>query len=134
MKKHSTIAAVIAAALLTACASGTSKLNPPDITANKPTPNPSTVSLNDFQIDLIVLDSECFGSAGANVTAEPNLSIDGGEFDGQATLVYDVRGGEAVETHSMELNGSSYTYDKLFISTASCNFNLTATPTRLITR
>lgn len=94
----------------------------------------SAVSLDDFQLDLIVLESQCFDTAGGLVTIEPDLSIPGASYDGQATLVYEVHGGDSVETFRLELDGTNFTYNEETISTPTCSSHLTAVPVRLIER
>jgi hypothetical protein len=89
----------------------------------------------DFQLEVVVLSQECFGSAGCNVTYElditylPTVPL---EDDGEWTLVYEVTGGEdGPQIGSMTLRGDgSVTYQgETFISTAAAGSPLTATVT-----
>lgn len=105
----------------------------PPITVVATTEAPaSDVSISDFSIELVVLENQCFDTAGALVTVKPMLNTLTGHYDGQATLVYEVHGGEAVETYNIEVDGDNYTTSKLHIQTPTCNVNLTAEPTMLI--
>lgn len=51
--------------------------------------------------------------------------------DYSATIIYEVHGGDQVDTHSIELEGSQYSYDSVFIGIDSCDYELTAVPVRI---
>lgn len=94
---------------------------------------------DDFMIDLIILENKCFNTAGALVTVEPELVVSdldsflasGNEY----TIVYEVHGGEAVNTYNLSLDSDgNYTYDQETISTASCDFELVAEVVRVLQR
>jgi hypothetical protein len=70
---------------------------PPATEAPEPTPDP--LDLNDFTVDLKVTDKQCFGSAGCNVTVEPNLTfvhavdqLDGRSYSVTITITGDSSG------------------------------------------
>lgn len=134
---------ILAAVGLTACGTAQAKANEafvvddstPATTEAPDTTEASTdLTLDDIAVSLVTLDSQCFDSAGGLVTVEADLSITGGTYPGKATLVYEIRGGEHVETHSLELEDDRYSTDQNTVSTASCSANLTAVPVNLIER
>ena len=94
-----------------------------------------SVSLSDFSVDLFITENQCFDTAGALITAEPDLSYTGtADLDGRTfTIVYEVSGGGANETYSMELNGDdgNYSYDTHMISTDRCVDGLNARVTAI---
>ena len=61
---------------------------------------------SDFIVELIILESNCFDTAGALVTVEPDLFTD---VTGNYTIVYEIHGGEAVETLRLELSDDGAT-------------------------
>jgi hypothetical protein len=87
--------------------------------------------VSDFMLDLILLEDECYGSAGALLTVEPDLTwlgndskLDAGE---DWTLIYEIHGGEyGTETYNLTVHGDdgSYSYDEHIISTASCYYDV----------
>lgn len=91
-------------------------------------------SIDDFSIDIVVIEDKCYDSAGALMTIEPDVSIRGGSYDGQATLVYEVHGGGINDTFNVEIDGDRYSYDQELLDVDRCNVTLTATPVRLIER
>jgi hypothetical protein len=122
---------------LTACGSAQAAETTAAPTTEAPatTEAPETeITLADFEVSLVTLDSECFDSAGGLVTVEADLAINGGTYPGKATLVYEIHGGEHVETHSLELEDDRYSTDQNTVSTASCSAHLTAIPVNLIER
>ena len=87
---------------------------------------------SDFIVELIVLESECFNTAGALVTVEPDLFSD---VTGNYTIVYEIHGGEAVETLRLELSDDgSYSYSEHTVSTASCEYDLSTEVVNVIER
>jgi len=132
---------ILIAVGLTACGTVQAKTNEAFVvddsapaTTEAPETDDAPYTLDDFTIELITLESECFDSAGALVTVEPDLYIRDGEYPGKATLVFEIRGGEHTETFRMELDGDGYTTNEEMIATATCSANLTAVPTNLIER
>jgi len=91
----------------------------------------------DFTVQLIVLEDECYGSAGGLVTFEPDLTVDSIEdWDTDATIVYEIRGGEdGAETHRIELKADGqYRYSEEIVGTAECGDRLTAEVVRVLSR
>jgi len=99
---------------------------------------PATIefSPDDFAVELIVLENQCFNSAGALITVEPKLSILGAQPAPEQTLtvIYEIHGGESVETRNLEVSGGQYTYDESTISTADCADELSATVVDVLER
>ncbi len=104
---------------------------PEPTTTTKPPREPTP---QDFTIELLVIESQCFDSAGANVTIEPSVKYDGPAIPGEWVLSYEIQGGENVERFSIEGDGGDISFDQQLISTASCDDVLTAVPVQLIVR
>jgi hypothetical protein len=92
----------------------------------------SSVSTSDFDVSMFITENECYNSAGALITAEPDLTyigtedIDGREF----TIVFDVTGGGMRQTGSVELHADGqYSYGSEMYDTPTCVSTLTATVT-----
>lgn len=106
-------------------------------TSPSTTPTAATADLADFMVELIVVEKQCFGSAGCNVTIEPELFYDGPPLPSSAryTLVYEVQGGEdGPLTFNIDIEGDSYSYDQELISTARSEDELTVELVRLLSR
>ena len=84
-----------------------------------------TLTVEDVTITLFETGSECFNSAGAIVTWEPEVTTRN-NFQGDALVVYDVLGGEFVETYNIELSDGSFSYRPELTSTESCTYELSA--------
>lgn len=103
----------------------TTTTRPPTTTTTLPPPLPEH-----FAVSLVVTESRCFNSAGANVTVEPELSYtgpglpDGGEWQ----IIYEIHGGEVVETFSFDVTSDGdYSYRPHLVQTPTCSDTLTAT-------
>jgi len=86
----------------------------------------------DFAITVVVLEKSCFGSAGCNVTYTIELAYLGPPLDPADTwqVVYDVTGGESVQTNTLEVTGTEYRFDEQSLtSTPSEGAELTAAAT-----
>ncbi|NUK48834.1 hypothetical protein HRW14_00620 [Streptomyces lunaelactis] len=105
--------------------------------ADKPTEEPMEEIYNkapvreEFSLDLKTKSKQCFGSAGCNVTVEPNLSYLGPlplDPDKTYSITYEVRGGEdGAIIQTMELtNQTSLSYHPVVMSTATSGAKLTA--------
>lgn len=146
MKKLLLVLAVVAT-LLAACAAPTPQIvvvtaTQPPATARptvrptaRPTARPKPLVLSDLTLTLIVIETQCFGSAGGLVTVQPELGVDAYAHVGQEyLLIYEIRGGEyGAETDSLEMhtNGTySYTTERT-ISTTSCDDKLSVQMTGL---
>lgn len=90
------------------------------------------VSASDFAITMFITENECYDSAGALITAEPDLTylgtqdLTGREF----TIVFDVSGGGLEQTGSVELQSDGkYSYESEMYDVPTCPDTLTATVT-----
>jgi hypothetical protein len=131
------IAAAVVAVVLVFAFLGDDDEPGPDSFTNTPSEpaESEAITLSNFGIDLVVLESQCFDTAGGLVTVEPDVSaVDVPPAGYRATLVYEIRGGENTETFNIEITGSDYSYDEHLISTADCSDELTVVPTRLLER
>jgi hypothetical protein len=91
----------------------------------------------DFLVELVVLEDECFNSAGALVTVEPDLTLTSTREpapDQELTIVFEIHGGENVETQRIDLTGDSYSYEEHVVSTESCEYELSAEVVQVIER
>jgi hypothetical protein len=89
-----------------------------------PTPTYAVVDADSFTIDLKTKSRQCFGSAGCNLTVEPNLTYVGvGDIDPDAVyeITYEIRGDESgpvIATAELS-NETSLNYTPSLISTVS---------------
>ncbi|WP_330280508.1 hypothetical protein OHO83_38365 [Streptomyces sp. NBC_00569] len=97
--------------------------------AKEPEPEPtySDVDADSFTIDLKTKSRQCFGSAGCNVTVEPDLTlvIDSESVDPDAVyeITYEIHGDESgpiIETAELS-DRTSLNYTPSMISTASAS-------------
>ncbi|MFE2068146.1 hypothetical protein ACFXDH_38205 [Streptomyces sp. NPDC059467] len=97
-----------------------------------PTPTPSydEVTADSFTVELRTTQRQCFGSAGCNVTVEPNLSYlgDSESIDPDAVyeITYEIHGDESgpvIETAELS-DRTSLHYTPSTISTASAGTNV----------
>jgi hypothetical protein len=90
----------------------------------EPSPTFEEVDADDFTIELRTTRRQCFGSAGCNVTVEPELTYMGlGDIDPDATyeITYEIRGdrsGPVIATADLS-DETSLNYTPSLISTAS---------------
>lgn len=111
----------------------------PPVVTEAPTtttePAPYEFGPEDFYIELFETERTCYGSAGALVVVEPELSsLSLHSLEGRSFLiVYRVDGGEyGPETHNLELQPDGmYSYTPEMIGTATCDGVLTATVTQV---
>ncbi|WP_405946541.1 hypothetical protein OG588_07125 [Streptomyces prunicolor] len=108
----------------------TAESNAPDadaVPAEQPTPEPtySEVDADSFAIGLKTTAQHCFGSAGCNVTVEPDLTYlgDSEEIDPDAVyeITYEIHGDESgpvIETAELS-DETNLNYTPSVISTAS---------------
>lgn len=102
----------------------------PTTTTTQPTTTTTQVELttDDFLIELFVIEDECFGSAGALVTVEPDLTYVGANPypGGEHLLVFEISGVEGgTETYNLTVHDDgNYTYNQEMLSTTSCDYNL----------
>lgn len=101
-------------------------------TASEPSPSPSydEITPDSFEIKLKTKSRQCFGSAGCNVTVEPDLTYmgDSTDIDPDAVyeITYEIRGDESgpvIETAELS-NQSSLNYTPTMVSTASSGTKL----------
>lgn len=96
-----------------------------------------TFDEDDFLVELIILESQCFNSAGALVTVEPDLTLTaatGPAPDQELTIVFEIHGGEFVETRRLDVTGDSYSYEEYVVSTESCEYDLSTEIVQVINR
>lgn len=92
-----------------------------------PTPTYDEVDADNFSIELRTTKRQCFGSAGCNVTVEPELTYLGDSDnispDAVYEITYEIHGddsGPVIETAKLT-NRTSLNYTPSLISTASAN-------------
>lgn len=92
--------------------------------APDPTPSYDEVTVDSFEIKLKTKSKQCFGSAGCNVTVEPDLTYVGlGDIDPDATyeITYEIHGDESgpvIETAELS-DQTSLSFTESLIQTAS---------------
>ncbi|MFE7271760.1 hypothetical protein [Streptomyces sp. NPDC057623] len=110
--------------------------------ADEPTPEPTyeEVGVDSFTIELRTTERQCFGSAGCNVTVEPELTYlgDSGAIDPDAVyeITYEVRGdqsGPVIETAELS-DQTSLNYTPSMISTASAGTKVSVKITDVLER
>lgn len=88
----------------------------------------------DFQIGIVETERSCFGSAGCNITYRIDVTYVGVQpLDSSAsyTVVYEVHGGDDLQTKNFEIRGSEIEYSEELISTPP-NPNLSAVAVRVL--
>ncbi|WP_020140004.1 hypothetical protein [Streptomyces sp. 351MFTsu5.1] len=100
----------------------------------EPDPGPTypQVDADSFSIDLRTTQRQCFGSAGCNVTVEPELTYLGSSSDLDPDAVYEItyeihgdESGPVIQTAELT-NQTSLSYRPSLISTASASTELSA--------
>ncbi len=94
-------------------------------------------SLSEFEVELVIVNKECFGSAGCNVTFQPVLYYDGPDIpdDVEYRLVYEVRGGEdGTLVFYLDLEGTMYSWNDEHIQIARSSDELTVEVVRVLER
>jgi hypothetical protein len=108
-------------------AAATTSSAPPVDAASEPTPSPSydEVTADQFTIKLKTKERQCFGSAGCNLTVEPDLTYlgDSDSIDPNATyeITYTIHGDESgpvIETAELS-DQTSLNYTPTVVQTAS---------------
>ncbi|WP_405994781.1 hypothetical protein [Streptomyces sp. NBC_00986] len=104
------------------------------VPAEKPDPEPTyiTVDADSFTIGLKTTARQCFGSAGCNVTVEPDLTLLGDteaiDPDAVYEITYEIHGDESgpvIETAELS-DRTSLNYTPSMISTASSGTQVSA--------
>ncbi|MBK3574261.1 hypothetical protein JHN63_10585 [Streptomyces sp. MBT65] len=104
------------------------------VTAAKPDPEPtySEVDADSFTVGLKTTARHCFGSAGCNVTVQPDLTFlgdsEGIDPDAVYDITYEIHGDESgpvIETAELS-NRTSLSYTSSVLSTASAGTELSA--------
>jgi predicted small secreted protein len=130
-----TAALALSALALTGCNSGTSSGSKPSHTAHRAAtaqpveettaPEYVTPTADDFEITLKTTHRQCFGSAGCNVTVEPDLTYAGTVVSLDPAITYDItyeitgdESGPVVNTLTLSA-GTSIRYTPSDLSTAS---------------
>lgn len=103
----------------------------PAAAAADPTPSYIDVTADDFTIELKTTKRQCFGSAGCNLTVEPDLSLSVDSSSIDPDTVYDItytihgdESGPVVETAELS-NQTSLNYTPSMVSTASSGTKVT---------
>ena len=119
----------LATSTTTTSTSSTTTTMRPTTTTTTPAPKPE-----DFEVELVVIEDQCFGSAGALVTVRPTVTYKGfRQMAGDWLLVYEVVGVEAgKETYNLSISDDEYTVRELVLSTDSCDHNLAALVTNIL--
>lgn len=108
----------------------------------RPTSTPSYIEpkVSDFSIELVVIEKQCFGSAGCSVTVEPSLScqnVNDCQLDPtkEYLLVYELTGDEdGIMTSNITLRGETYSYYEVRLSTASSSVEIAASVVTVLSR
>jgi hypothetical protein len=93
-------------------------------------------TVKDFAINLVVVEDQCFDTAGALVTFEPEVKYSGPNLTGQTwSLTYQLNGGKSPNIYTIEGSGNDFTVnDRQRVQTRTCQDVLTATPIRVTVR
>jgi hypothetical protein len=96
----------------------------------------SSLSPSDFTVDLKVKDKQCFGSAGCNVTAEPDVTYVGpGDVpQGSYSVTFEVTGdsaGPIIQTLEVQDGKVSDWFPEIFMSTPSSGTEIRAEVTEV---
>ncbi|MGK9463939.1 hypothetical protein ACSLFT_28495 [Streptomyces sp. G6] len=103
----------------------------------EPEPAYATLTADSFKMTLRTTERQCFGSAGCNVTVEPELEYLGIETvdpDAVYGITYEIRGDESgtvIETAELS-NGTSLNYTPTSISVPSTNTKVSVEITDVI--
>ncbi|WP_329215197.1 hypothetical protein OG352_06270 [Streptomyces sp. NBC_01485] len=103
----------------------------------EPEPTYAALTPADFTIELRTTKRQCFGSAGCNVTVEPNLTYVGiGDIDPSVvySITYEIRGDESgpvIATAELS-NETSLNYTPSLISTVSAGTKVSVTITDVV--
>lgn len=142
MKKKIAVTAVVATLFL----GGAVACQPEDAdSVDKPAPaqekkaepdSPPSLAPSDFSVDLKIKDKQCFGSAGCNVTAEPDVTYVGpGDIpQGNFSLTFEVTGDESgpiIETLDIRDGKVSDWFSEIWMSTSSSGTEITAEVTEV---
>lgn len=101
------------------------------------TTQPFVPTTDDFTIELILLDKSCFGSAGANLQMDPELTVSNSALlrgSGEWLVIYEidpVEDGPEVANIEVDLDDGSYTYNTLILQTDDCDDEPLATVTNV---
>ena len=99
----------------------------------QPTSTPRPPKISDFQLDFVITESQCFGSAGCLVTIRPDLSIIDRTPVGEWLLVYEIYGDEdGTLIANLDLDGTQYSFNPVHISTESADYNISVKITALL--
>jgi hypothetical protein len=136
-----TAAALLTALALTGCTSASPSDSKPSSHAPRAAtaepaeettaPEYTTPTADDFLLTLKTTRRHCFGSAGCNVSVEPDLTYTGlGDIDPDASyaITYEVTGDESgpvIETMTLS-DGTSLSYQSSDLSTASSSTKVSA--------
>lgn len=114
-------------------------VEPAPVEEPEPEPTYAELSASDFTIELRTTRRQCFGSAGCNVTVEPELSYTGVEDidpDAVYEITYEIRGdedGPVIETAELS-DETTLNFTQSLISTASASAKLSVKVTDVVAR
>ncbi|UIX29553.1 hypothetical protein [Streptomyces sp. GQFP] len=108
--------------------------------AEEPEPTYAEVDADSFTIKLRTTERQCFGSAGCNMTVEPDLTllVDSADLDPDAVyeITYEIRGDESgpvIETAELS-DQTSLNYTPSLISTSSASKKISVEITDVVTQ
>lgn len=128
-------------ATTTAASSTPKDVAEPAVEEPEPEPEPTYAELDpsDFTIELRTTRRQCFGSAGCNLTVEPELSYTGIEDidpDAVYEITYEIRGdedGPVIETAELS-DQTTLNFTQSLVSTASASTEVSAEVTDVVAR
>lgn len=125
---------------VTASSSSTSNEDVFTAATEDPEPIYTEVEVDDFTIELRTTERQCFGSAGCNVTVEPELTYlgDSEAIDPDAVyeITYEIRGGDSgpvIETAELS-DQTNLNYSPTLIQTASSGTKVSVEVTDVLSR
>jgi len=93
-----------------------------------PTPAPRDPRISDFELELIIIEEKCFGSAGCLITVRPDLTVLTTTLAGEWLLIYEIHGVDnGSQTYNLELHldKGQYSFDDELLSTPGGSGTLT---------
>lgn len=107
--------------MATTTTSSTTTTTAPTTTTTEAEP----LTTDDVSVSLFIIEDECFNTAGALVTVEPDVSVSA-TVDQEYLVVYEISGVEGgSETYNLTLHDDgTYTFSQEQLSTESCDHDL----------
>ena len=107
----------------------------PATSTEVPTPVTRDPRISDFELELIILEEKCFGSAGCLITVRPNLTVLTTTLAGEWLLIYEIHGVDnGSQTYNLELHldTGQYSLDDELLSTPGGSDTLTVEIVKII--